>query len=81
MPCLRQGAIEEVRTLLAMRLDPSLPAMRAHGVPELSAHLLGDLPLDEARRRVELATGQYTKRQATWVPPSPSCTPDPHFSY
>ena len=63
---LSQGAIEEVRALLALRLDPALPAMRAHGVPELSACLRGDLPLHEARRRVELATGQYTKRQATW---------------
>src|SRR6185437_3580836 len=30
---LRDGAIEEVRALLALGLDPSLPAMRAHGVP------------------------------------------------
>ena len=41
--------------------------MRAHGVPELSAHLArGDLSLQEAGRRIELVTGQYTKRQATW---------------
>jgi tRNA dimethylallyltransferase len=57
---LRQGAIEEVRALLALGLSPDLPAMRAHGV------LRGDWPLDEARRRTELVTGQYTKRQATW---------------
>jgi len=63
---LRQGALEEVRALLALDLDPALPAMRAHGVPELSAHLRGEILLDEARRRIELATGQYTKRQATW---------------
>jgi tRNA dimethylallyltransferase len=63
---LRHGALEEVRALLALDLDPALPAMRAHGVPELSAHLRGEITLDEARRRIELATGQYTKRQATW---------------
>ena len=63
---LAAGALEEVRALLALRLDPSLPAMRAHGVAELAAHLRGDIPLDEAARRSELATGQYTKRQATW---------------
>ncbi len=63
---LAQGAIEEVRALLALDLDPALPAMRAHGVPELSAHLAGRLTLDQARERVELVTGQYTKRQATW---------------
>jgi tRNA dimethylallyltransferase len=63
---LAEGAIEEVRALLALDLDPALPAMRAHGVPELSAYLRGTLSLDEAGRRTELVTFQYTKRQATW---------------
>jgi tRNA dimethylallyltransferase len=63
---LHLGAIEEVRALLAIGLDPALPAMRAHGVPELSAYLRGDLSLEDAGRRTELVTGQYTKRQATW---------------
>jgi tRNA dimethylallyltransferase len=63
---LQQGALDEVRALLALRLDPSLPAMRAHGVPELSAHLRGELSLGQAITRTELVTGQYTKRQATW---------------
>ena len=62
----RDGAIEEVKALLALDLDPALPAMRAHGVPELSAWLGGTMTLEEAGRRVELVTGQYTKRQATW---------------
>ena len=63
---MRAGALEEVRQLLTLNLDPSLPAMRAHGVPELSAYLAGTLSLQEAGRRTELVTGQYTKRQATW---------------
>jgi tRNA dimethylallyltransferase len=63
---LQAGAIEEVRALLALELDPALPAMRAHGVPELSAHLRGEISLAEAGQRAELLTGQYTKRQATW---------------
>jgi tRNA dimethylallyltransferase len=63
---VEDGAIEEVRDLLALHLDPALPAMRAHGVPELGAHLRGETTLEAARRRVELVTGQYTKRQATW---------------
>lgn len=63
---LRGGAVEEVRALLALDLDPALPLMRAHGVPELSAYLRGEVTLEEAGRRTELVTGQYTKRQATW---------------
>jgi tRNA dimethylallyltransferase len=60
------GAIEEVQSLLAQNLDPALPAMRAHGVPELAAFLRGEQSLAEAERRAVMATGQYTKRQATW---------------
>jgi tRNA dimethylallyltransferase len=63
---LDAGALAEVRALLAFGLDPALPAMRAHGVPELAAHLRGALTLAEAASRATLATGQYTKRQATW---------------
>jgi tRNA dimethylallyltransferase len=63
---MRQGALDEVRDLMALDLDPSLPAMRAHGVPELSAYLRGTLSLQQAAQRTELVTGQYTKRQATW---------------
>jgi tRNA dimethylallyltransferase len=63
---LAAGALDEVRALLALGLDPSLPVMRAHGVPELAAYLRGCLSMEAAGRRVELVTGQYTKRQATW---------------
>jgi tRNA dimethylallyltransferase len=63
---LDQGALEEVRALAALGLDPALPAMRAHGVPELSAHLRSEMTLAEAAHRAELVTGQYAKRQATW---------------
>jgi len=63
---LEAGALQEVTALLALGLDPAVPALRAHGVPELLAHLRGELTLDEARRRAVLATGQYAKRQATW---------------
>jgi len=72
---LHAGALDEVRALLALRLDPALPAMRAHGVPELSAHLRGETTLAEARRRIELVTGQYTKRQATWFRHHPLADP------
>ncbi|WP_137126562.1 tRNA (adenosine(37)-N6)-dimethylallyltransferase MiaA [Roseomonas sp. HF4] len=63
---LGAGALEEVRALAALGLDPALPAMRAHGVPELVAVLAGRMALAEASRRAILHTGQYTKRQATW---------------
>jgi tRNA dimethylallyltransferase len=64
---VEQGAIEEVAALLEQHLDPALPAMRAHGVPELAAYLRGETSLEAAKTHVKLVTGQYTKRQATWL--------------
>jgi tRNA dimethylallyltransferase len=63
---LAGGAVDEVRGLLAQNLDPALPLMRAHGVPELAAYLRGEISLDEAAGRAMLATHHYTKRQGTW---------------
>ena len=72
---LRDGALEEVRGLLEAGLDPALPAMRAHGVAELSAYLRGEIALPAAQRAAELATGQYTRRQATWFRHRPLAAP------
>lgn len=61
-----EGAVEEVRALLALGLDPSLPAMKAIGVPEVAAMLRGELTEGEAIERAVIATRQYAKRQRTW---------------
>ncbi len=63
---LTAGAVGEAAALLALRLDPALPALRAVGMPELASHLRGELTLEEAGRRAVLASGQYAKRQTTW---------------
>jgi len=60
------GALDEIRALLSLGLDPALPAMRALGVAELALHLSGELTLADAIARAVLATGRYTKRQTTW---------------
>ncbi|MGI4745351.1 MAG: tRNA (adenosine(37)-N6)-dimethylallyltransferase MiaA [Janthinobacterium lividum] len=73
---IETGALDEVAALLEQDLPPTLPAMRAHGVPELAAHLRGEFGLDEARRRAVLSQGQYTKRQATWFAHHPLAADD-----
>jgi tRNA dimethylallyltransferase len=60
------GAIEEVRTLLARKLDPGVPAMKALGVREIIEHLEGRTGREEALARAQRATRQYAKRQLTW---------------
>ncbi len=61
-----QGALDEVRTLVARDLSPDLPAMKAVGVRELAAHMAGDATLDAAIDATRQATRRYAKRQLTW---------------
>jgi tRNA dimethylallyltransferase len=63
---IEAGAIEEVRALMARNLDPSLPAMKAHGVPWLIRQLRGEITLEQAVEGAKRDTRQYTKRQQTW---------------
>ncbi|MCA0977766.1 tRNA (adenosine(37)-N6)-dimethylallyltransferase MiaA [Qipengyuania flava] len=63
---LEGGAIGEVEALLTRRLDPSLPVMRAIGVPEIAGLVQGDLSRDQAIVSGQRATRQYAKRQYTW---------------
>ncbi|TDQ66757.1 tRNA dimethylallyltransferase [Maritalea mobilis] len=60
------AAMDEVRAIKALDLDPSLPAMRAIGVPELMAVMVGEMSLEEATEKAITATRQYAKRQRTW---------------
>jgi tRNA dimethylallyltransferase len=60
------GALEEVKRLLALKLDPALPAMKAIGVPEFAAHIRGETTLAEALTAAKTATRHYIKRQLTW---------------
>ena len=73
------GALDEVKRLLGLRLDPSLPVMKAIGVPELSAFIDGQTTLEAATGRAQTATRRYAKRQLTWFRNRPFPA-DPPFS-
>ena len=60
----RQGALEEARLLLD--LDPTLPAAKAVGLPQLQGYLTGLGSLESAIGEAQLATRHYVKRQMTW---------------
>lgn len=64
---LKQGAIEEVESLLAKNYPASAPVMKAVGVPEISAYLRGEISLEEATSKAQQATRNYAKRQVTWL--------------
>ncbi len=62
---LETGALQEVEAMRNL-YDPSLPAFKAIGVPELMAYLDGRMTLDAARERATISTRQFAKRQRTW---------------
>ena len=64
---LENGAIDEIKALMELSLDPSLPAMKALGVPELARHVKGETSLDEAADAAKQATRNFAKRQLTWL--------------
>ncbi|WP_031553229.1 tRNA (adenosine(37)-N6)-dimethylallyltransferase MiaA [Parvularcula oceani] len=63
---IEAGALGELRALLARDLPPGLPLLKALGVPELAAHLRGELALEEAVSAAKRATRRFAKRQLTW---------------
>jgi tRNA dimethylallyltransferase len=63
---LAQGALDEVAALAARKLDPLLPAMKAHGVPALIKYLAGEISREEAVTIGQTDTRHYAKRQFTW---------------
>jgi tRNA dimethylallyltransferase len=63
---LERGGIQEVKALMARKLDPALPVMRAIGVREIAA-IIGDPAIAENQIALaKTATRQYGKRQFTW---------------
>ena len=64
---IETGAVDEVRRLLALHLDPSLPAMKALGVRELAGFLDATTSLEAAAAAAQQATRRFAKRQMTWL--------------
>ena len=60
------GALDEVRALLARNLDPSLPVMKALGVPEFASLLRGEATREETLAALQQNTRRFAKRQLTW---------------
>jgi tRNA dimethylallyltransferase len=64
---LADGAEAEVAGLMALALDPALPAMRAVGVRPLAGLIAGRLSRSESVAAAQAETRQLAKRQMTWL--------------
>ena len=63
---IRQGALDEVSSLITQGLSPTLPAMKALGVAPLAAALAGQISHAQAVATAQQQTRNYAKRQFTW---------------
>lgn len=63
---VEQGAVEEVRALMALCDVNSASIGKVIGVPELSAYIRNEISLNEAIARAQQMTRNYAKRQMTW---------------
>ena len=64
---MENGALDEVRRLDELGLDPALPAMKAVGVPELRRIVTAGDDVEIAVEDAKRATRQFAKRQMTWL--------------
>ena len=60
------GALAEVEALVARNLDPTLPIMKAVGVPQIADYLAGNASKQDAIEEAQKQSRRYAKRQFTF---------------
>jgi tRNA dimethylallyltransferase len=62
----KNGAIDEVKRFVDMKVYYELSANKIIGVREIRDYIDGKMTLIKAKERIKLKTRQYAKRQFTW---------------
>jgi len=63
----KEGAIEEVKFFLDMRVNKELSANKIIGIKEIKDYIEGKITLIRTKELIKLKTRQYIKRQFTWA--------------
>jgi len=61
------GAIDEVKKFVKMKINNKLPANKIIGIKEINDYLNGKITLFETKELIKQKTRQYSKRQFTWA--------------
>ena len=63
---MQAGLVDEVRRLLTMGYESSLPSLSGIGYSQVCRHLAGELSLATAVARIKTATHRLARQQYTW---------------
>ena len=63
---IKQGFVEEVKTLLKMGYSLNLPAMSSIGYLEIGQYIQGEMTLDEAVYKIKTGTHRFIRHQYAW---------------
>ena len=64
---LKEGAINEVKRFLKLKIKRDNITNKVIGVAEIKEHLENKLDLKEVHEKISIKTRQYAKRQSTWA--------------
>ena len=64
---IKDGAINEVKKFIKLKIKKDLSVNRVIGVDELTQYVAEKINLDQAQELISIKTRQYAKRQATWA--------------
>ncbi len=64
---IENGAINEVKGFIKLRVRKDKSANKAIGVNEIREYLKKQKDLNETREKIAIKTRQYAKRQSTWA--------------
>ena len=64
---IEEGAINEVKRFIKLKIQKDLSVNRVIGIDELTQYLDKKINLDKAQELISIKTRQYAKRQATWA--------------
>ena len=64
---IENGAIEEVKSFIKLRVRKDKSANKAIGVNEIREYLKKQKNLNDTREKIAIKTRQYAKRQSTWA--------------
>jgi tRNA dimethylallyltransferase len=63
---IKQGFVDEVKILLKMGYNLSLPSMSSIGYREIGQYLNGEMTLDEAVYKIKTGTHRFIRHQYAW---------------